>query len=517
MAQKNKKAKKPKKNSYHRVNHSHEPRSRFLRRISMYGAFTIITIVLSVLIFYRAKGYTFTKNGQVERRGIVLIDSAPVSSKISIDGKDTGKKTDYKLEVNEGSHTLKLEADGYRTWETSFNIRSEQVEWFYYPYLIPTNIAEDVIQANIAAKTYSSLSSDNEIAAASKTGSGRGETFKLELIQLKDADPLSTAKELIVPSQIFSRQADGSLGAVSFSRWSPNGNSIFIEHVFDSKKEVINLRVDAPEESTNLTNSIGSGLTEYRYDDGSKIHLLNNGQLAIYNPKTLQKESVVDISVLSFNTFQSNKFVYTKLPVADEVSGLDVFIKDGDNQPKKVTHINGVTPQDLDFHYTTNRRVNYLSISNLVAKELLIFKNPLDDTQIGEPLFLSTFNSLASNQIKPSPLGSPQPGAYIALQLTASSIFIYDFEVERSITYDLSLSLGGSEIQNMSWIDSERLQVKTTDSKVYYLDYDGNYVNQITKTDQPLSFFIKSEDKTVIINSAEPGKQTFSQIRFKKQ
>lgn len=517
MAQKNKKAKKPKKNSYHRVGHSHEPRARLLRRVLMYSAFTVLTILLSILIFYRAKGYTFTKNGQVEKRGIILINSAPITSRISIDGKDTGKKTDYKLEISEGNHRLKLEADGYRTWETSFDIRSEQVKWFYYPYLIPTNIVEDVIQANLPSKTYSSLSSDNEIIAASKTGSGRNESFSLELLQLKEDNPLSTAKQLIVPTQIFSRQADGSLGNLTFGRWSPNGDSIFIEYTFDDKKEIINLRIDSAGESSNLTNSLGSALSEYRYDESSKLHLLNNGELAIYNPKTLQKETIIDTGVLSFNTFQNNKYVYTKTSIINEVAGLDIVIKEGDNQPKKVTHLSAANPQDLDFHYTTNRRTNYLSVTNLATKELLIYRSPLDSKEGSEPMFLSSFKSLQSNQIKPSPLGSPQPGSYIALQLSTSTVFIYDFEAERSITYDLSPYIGSSSVSNMSWIDSERLQIRTVDNKVYYFDYDGNYVNQITKTDQPLSFFIKSENKTVIINSAEPGKQTFSQIKFKKQ
>lgn len=515
MANASSKTKKPKKNAFHRVSHAHEPRSRFIKRVSTYTFFAILTVILSVLVFYRAKGYTFTKTGQVEKRGIVLINSAPVSSRISIDGKDIGKKTDYKLEISEGSHSLKLEAEGYRTWQTNFTIRSEQVEWFYYPYLIPNEINQEVIQTGIAPKTYSNLSPDNEIVAVSKSGAGQNQAFNLELLQLKDQNPIATAKQIVIPSQLFSRQEDGTLGTATFGNWSPNGDSIFLEHTYSGKKEIINLRVNAPEESKNISGISDSAIADYEYDDSSRLHLLNNGELAIYDPKTLNKETVVDTSVLSFDVFQDSKHVFTKASGSVDGPSLDIVIKDGQNESKKVTNLKGATAQDLDFQYTTNRRTNYLSISNQAQKELLIYKNPLEPSGVLEPLFLSTFSTLQSKQIQQSPPGSTQPGSYITLQLSPSSIFVYNFESEKSISYDLGVTVPEINITGLAWIDSERLQARTNEGKIYYLDYDGNYTNLITSTDQPFSFFVRGEDKTVVINTAE-GKQTISQIKFKK-
>lgn len=509
------KRKKTKKNAFHKVNHSHEPHSRFLKRVSAYTFFAILTVVLSVLVFYRAKGYTFTKSGQVEKRGIVLINSAPVSAKISVDGKDIGKKTDYKLEISEGNHSLKLEADGYRTWQTNFSIRSEQVEWFYYPYLIPTEINEEVVQADLEPKTYSGLGPDSRLMSASKSGSGRNQTLNLELLQLKDQNPITTAKQVIIPSQLFSRQEDGTIGNISFGEWSPNGDSIFLDHVYDGKKEVINLRVNAPEESKNLSTT-NPGTTDYKYDGRSRLNLLINGELGVYDPKTLQKEATIENSVLSFDVFEDSIHVFAKATDQSDSAGLNIFVKEGQNDSKKITNLKVAGPQDLDFQYTTNRRTNYLSIANQAQRELLIYKNPLESSASLEPLFLSTFSTLQSKQIKQSPTGSSQPGSYIAMQLSPSSIFIYNFETEKSISYDLNSVVPAIDISGISWIDSERIQARSADGNVYYLDYDGNYTNLITKTDQPFSFFIESEDKTVIINNKD-AKQVFSQVNFKKQ
>ncbi|HRV75831.1 MAG: PEGA domain-containing protein [Candidatus Nomurabacteria bacterium] len=515
MAKKISKTKKPRKNSYHKVTYAHEPRAKFIKRVTLYTFFTALTIFLSVLIFYRAKGYTFTKNGRVEKRGILLINSAPISSKIYIDGKDIGKKTDYKLEIDEGSHNLRLEANGYRTWEKNFSIKAEEVEWFYYPYLIPNSLVSKDILTNIPKKTYSSLNSDSKVIAVSKSGLSLAQSYIFEELNLKEDDPANISNTIIVPSQIFTRQADGSLGDIKFDKWSPNGDSIFLEHTFDDNKELINLRVDAPAESTNLTNSVGVGINQYRYDDKSKLYLNKNGELAIYNPVSLVKEQIIDIEVLDFNNFRNSKYVYSKTSKDAEKPGIQVLIKDDQNSPKLVNTLFVGNPKDLDFQYTANRRDYYLSISNLYNKELIIYKNPLDsmddNTKVSNPLFLSTFESMKSNQIKESIQGSPQPGTYIAIHLSENTLFIYNFEKESSQTF----TLNNLKINDFSWIDSEHLQLKTTDEKIFYIDYDGNYLNEITSTSQVFSYFIKSKNKTITINEVQPGLDKISEIKFK--
>lgn len=513
MTKKDAKTKRAKKNSYYKVSHAHEPRSKSIKRFSLYAFFTILTIALSVLIFYRSKGYTFTKSGEVEKRGIVLIDSAPVSAKVFIDGKDTGKKTDYKLEISEGSHTLRLEAKGYKTWEKSFNIKSEQVEWFYYPYLIPNTLVTQDLQNNLPQKVYSGLNSDSKVLAASKTGLGASQSLSFEILNLKEDEPAKMTSPILVPTQIFSRQTDGALGTVSFMNWSPNGEYIYVEHTFDGKKELINLNVNSPAKSTNLTNSIGADIAQYRYDDRSRLYLLRSGELAIYNPETLAKDQIIDNAVLNFNNFKEDKYIYAKASILADRPGTEVIIKSGQETAKTITVISAGTALDLDFQYTTNRRENYLTISNLANKELIIYKNPLEsDKTIQEPLFLSTFASMQSNQIKESVQGSAQPGSYIALQLSPTSIFVFNFEDESSLSY----SPGSLQISDISWIDSEHLQAKTADGKIYYLDYDGNYPNEISSTNQPFSYFVKNKNKTIVVNSSDAVREKISEIKFKE-
>ena len=170
---------KPKKNP--RINNSHELHSKFVRRILIYGFFGVLTIFLTVLVFYRAKGYTFNKNGDVIRRGIVLIDSAPLNSKILLDDKEVDT-TEAKLEVNEGTHTIKLEADGYRTWQRSFNMQAEKVRWFFYPYLIPTNPAQEQYLSSQTSKQYSEANSEGRMLAISKNSSGPNQSLLFEQI-----------------------------------------------------------------------------------------------------------------------------------------------------------------------------------------------------------------------------------------------------------------------------------------------------------------------------------------------
>ncbi|MDQ5913599.1 MAG: hypothetical protein QG623_218 [Patescibacteria group bacterium] len=504
-----------------RINNSNEFRAQFIKRVVVYSIFGLLTIVLTLLVFYRAKGYTFTKNGQVEKRGIVLIDSAPVSAKIFLDGKEVDK-TDSKLEVPEGDHIIRLEAEGYKTWQRSFAIGREKVIWFYYPFLIPETLSSELFITNQTPKKYSKLSPAGEVVSFSKSSQNNLEAINLELLNLKDEDPLKVAKPLIAPTTLFTRQASGGLGDISFVEWSPNGDSIYIQHNYDGKQELINLRVKNPLESQNLTRSLGTEVKELHYDSRSRVYALVGSEVAIYEPKTLAKEQVITSNASSFQVFSDDRFVFSQ--VTD--SGSAIFVQEGQNIAVKVADLNTNDVASFDYKYIINRRTPYLAIANLNTKELQIFKNPLDTSlatstsQPTAPLYLATFSELKSANIEDSPGNSSQPGMYIAMQLTNSELFIYDFEEESSFSYKLTLKEQPEkqlDVLSYSWLDSHRLQARTVEGDVYYFDYDGNYLNLIGNTAQEFSYFIKSKNRAFLVSNIESGSNQINLLNFKKK
>jgi hypothetical protein len=524
------KYKKKNKNKHGKLTRSHEPHSKFLKRVLAYLFFGVLTILLTTLVYYRAKGYTFTSNGEVVRRGIVLVDSAPVSAKIFLNNKEVDK-TEAKLEVPEGQHNLKIQAEGYRTWERSFSISSQEVKWFFYPYLIPEVLNQEVILENLESKTYSKLSPNGRVVAAHKAGgSGVSQTLNLELLNLREEDSSKITSPLIIPSQIFSRTPNGEFGQISFIEWSPNSDSILLEHKSELLTELINVRVGNPVESLNLSRSIPGAITEVHYDSRSRLFILAGEKLSLYNPKTLQEERVVSEGVLSFQNFADEKYIYTK----QSEEGLGVFLQDGTSAPIKLNTFLGSTTADLDYKYIVNRRTGYVILTNSLRKELYIYKNPLETSVVLtepamplEPFYLATFKEMLSPKIKNSPTGSPQPGSYFILQLSPTELYSYNLEEEDSTTYNVNETSATQQIQNqtvqkelhiadLAWIDSQRVQIRSPEGNIYYLDFDGNYLNLITNTNKEFSYFIKSKNKTVVVSGSENQKEQINQIKFKQ-
>lgn len=539
-----KKPRNPKKTKELRLTRAHEHYPKFVRRMIAYVFFTILALSLSVLIFYRSKGYTFTGNGKVVRRGIVLINSAPVGSKVYINDKEV-TKTDAKIEVEEGEHTLRLEAKGYRTWRRDFSIKSEQVEWFYYPYLIPDKLQATSLQENLPAKTYSKLNSKGQVVAVSSRNTNPTQAFNIELLTLKEADSAKINEDLIIPNQIFSKNPDGTFGQLEFLEWSPNGDSIYLEHTTESSKELINLRIESPAESLNITRQLGAPIQESHYDANSKLYLLVGGELSLYNPKDLQKEQVIptEKSLTSFQNFSDDKFVYTKpeTPVdsasttatdSSEPAMQALYLQDGQGAPIKVVSLKNFEAGKVDYKYIINRRTPYLVVSDPMSKEFIVYKDPIQNKSDNpqkelNPLYLATLSEMFNPLIKTNPPGSSQPGGYAAIQLSPSEIQIYSFEEESVFSYTLydpavitplqkQDGRKKLELQDFSWIDPERLQGKTVDGKIYYFDYDGNYLNYIGSTNKQFSYFIRSAAKSVIINSTEEGIESLSEIKFKE-
>jgi hypothetical protein len=522
------KSKSKSKNKHAKLTRSHEPRSKFIKRVLMYSFFAALTIILTILVYYRAKGYSFTSDGEVVRKGIVLVDSAPVSAKIFLDNKEVDE-TEAKLEVIEGNHNLKIQAEGYRSWERSFNIKSQEVKWFFYPYLIPEVLKEETLLDNLTPKLYSQLSPNGRVVSAFKSGAGASQALNLELLNLREDDSAKIAKPLIIPTQTLSRLPNGELGEVKFIEWSPNGDSLLLEHKLGESIEIINIRIENPVESLNLNKSLSSQPTEVHYDSRSRLNILTNGQIGLYDPKTLANEQVITEGALSFQNFADEKYVYTK-----QTETLDVYLQEGSTVPIKINSFTESSSADLDYKYIVNRRTGYLILTNLAKKELFIYKNPLD-TQITlteppqplEPFYLSTFENMLSPKIKNSPTGSPQPGSYLLIQLSPTEIFSYNLEDEDSLTFNVNQNSDSQQIQDQTiqkelqiadfaWIDSQRIQIRSPEGNIYYLDFDGNYLNLITNTNKEFTYFIKSKNKTVAISTSAEGQEKINQIKFKE-
>jgi len=100
---------------------------------------SLLTILVSVGLFYYTKGYRFNfQSQQVSSTGILSIDTIPSRSDLFIKEQHYGK-TPKSTSLLGGEYDLKIEKDGYHTWQKTVSI-VEGKSTSIYPWLIVTAI-----------------------------------------------------------------------------------------------------------------------------------------------------------------------------------------------------------------------------------------------------------------------------------------------------------------------------------------------------------------------------------------
>lgn len=116
-------------------------------RLFLFPIIGLLFIIICVVLAISAFGYNLKyENGHfmTERTGMIILASRPGDAKIYLDGKPYKSRTSYiyLLTTNIGrlplgEHTIKVEKDGYETWEGVFNVEPNIVAWGNYILLIP--------------------------------------------------------------------------------------------------------------------------------------------------------------------------------------------------------------------------------------------------------------------------------------------------------------------------------------------------------------------------------------------
>ena len=105
---------------------------------------SILIILTSVGLFYYIKGYRFNfQTKQVSTTGILSIDTIPPRSNLYIGEKEYGK-TPKSVTLPGGEYLLKIERDGYNSWQKNVSIIEEKSS-SVYPWLIARDIKEQTI------------------------------------------------------------------------------------------------------------------------------------------------------------------------------------------------------------------------------------------------------------------------------------------------------------------------------------------------------------------------------------
>jgi len=102
-----------------------------------YGLLAILITSIAALFVLEARGYYVNTGGEIVQNSLVFVDSHPGDSDVYVDGVIENSKTDTRLILPEGPHTLEVRKDGYRTWQKDIVLVGGRVTFAKYPFLYP--------------------------------------------------------------------------------------------------------------------------------------------------------------------------------------------------------------------------------------------------------------------------------------------------------------------------------------------------------------------------------------------
>ncbi len=475
-----------------------DPRRRRSHRRRLYIGYVLMSIVVAIgtlIVLYLAYGYDIDrKGGGLIQNGIVFVDSQPPSSTIYVNDQKQGHRTAARMVLPAGIYTIKLEAEGYRSWERTFSLDGGQIQRIVYPFLVPNILSISDVQDYASLPTLASQSPDRRWLLLQRPG----QVYQFDLFDLND--PERAPEEITVPLSILTDPAADA--GLTFIEWSNNNRHVLLERQYEGKTEFIIFDRDNPDDSVNINTSLGItpltvSLKDKRFD---QIFYLD----AI--PGTIRSADLSDRTIsaplaqgaIAYKSYGEDVILYaTQEDVETGKTELRILERD---QTYILRTVKEADAYVLDVSRYENRW--YYVAGSASDNMAFVYKNPLASLKATKKTPLAVEAILRLDN--PRFVSFSANSQYIALQ-SGPNFVTLDLEdgqqYRTKLDHDISIS------QKLRWMDGHRL-LYVVNTQSYIIDFDGSNEETLVTMQAPLEpFFDKNYDN---IFTLEPSKEDAS-------
>lgn len=108
------------------------------KRLILYIIAFFFLVLTAGLVIFAANGYYFDfKEKKIKKHGMIVVRSIPKNVNVFLDNNFKKNKTPINISTLPGSYNLKIEKDGYVTWQKQISVDSGLATWVDYIFLIP--------------------------------------------------------------------------------------------------------------------------------------------------------------------------------------------------------------------------------------------------------------------------------------------------------------------------------------------------------------------------------------------
>ena len=477
-----------------------DPKKRRAHRQKLfigYGLIAIALTMMTIVIFFAAYGYDIDRRtGQVIQNGMIILNAAPESARISINGNDEGN-TDKRLSLPAGQYKVELSRQGYRSWRRDVNLSGGAIEQLVYPFLFPENLSTRAIQDYSDRPAVVSQSPDRRWLVVQRPGDAIG---AFQVVDLNDTN--NAAQTVVFPDGVLTSGSRHSFQAVE---WSTDNNNLLLKHTVDGKTEFVVFNRDTPAKSRNLTKLFdGHAFTSVSFRDRNAglFYLYNQADKTLYATDAKAAQYTLMASgVLSYKGYQKDLIVYITADKDTTKADVHILYKGVDKVIKQVGASKTYLHDAADF----NGKL-YLAVGGSSDKEVFLFENPLDGLNASSTA-PQAFLALPIDN--PTSLKFSTNARFVAVQ-SESSFAIYDAETERHYRYNTKLDLESST--SATWMDGHRLTIIPKDGAVRVFDFDGTNMQSLNPGISGTGVYF-DRDYKALFNLAQPDAKTYRLTR----
>lgn len=477
-----------------------DPKATRRHRIRLfigYGLMATVILTTAAILVFQAYGFDVDrKTGEVIQNGLVFVDSAPDDATVVLNDQIQKEKTNSRFALPSGDYRLKVQKEGYRDWQRSFNLNGGEVERFHYPMLIPTDIVRQELQAFDAAPTFTTQSPDRRWLLLNQADFITNFTeYDLESTTTAAQKPKS--RTFTVPASVFTNVAGAH--TLELTEWSTDNKHILVNHTFPGGNEFIVISRDQPETSININRLLGQNPTTVTLRDKKfdqwYLYTKEGGLLQTADAK----KTVANLlsGVISFKTHDESTVLYS-VATADPAKQ-SVILKQGTNSfPIKDVAAGAVL---LDIARYEGKW--YVVIGADAEQKTYIYEDPVQVLQKKDGTLLFPASILKSA----GPLSAVSFSQNTRFIVSQSGQHFETFDIDDGQAYKFDITDVFDPGTKVTWMDGHRLTARSQ-NKSFMFDFDGSN-QQTLATSLPVAPLFFNRDYTVIYNMAAataPGK-----------
>lgn len=446
-----------------------DPKKKRHHLIRLYIGYVLIGLIIamgSIILLLQSYGYGVDrKTGQIIQNGLVFVAAQPEQADIYLNNKLVKSRDTARLVLPEGSYTLELKRDGYRSWKRSFNLLGGSLERFVYPFLFPEKLEPVEQQRYATPPGFATQSPDRRWLLVQQPG-------QLVAFDVFDAnDPKKAVVPLTLPASLFTASDKHTTKLVE---WSTDNRHVLVEHIFTTGHEFVVIDREAPAESVNINKSFNRTPTQVAMRDKRFDRLYLYDQTAQrLDFATLKDGAIkpVQSGVLAFKSHSEDMLVFATTQNA-EMGKANIMVQDGQGT-YRLREVTADAKYLLDIASFDGRW--YIVAGAPTEHKVYVYKDPLPvlKHQTNVPLVPATV--LRVNTV-PTDVSFSANARFVAVQ-GGQDFAVYDAEADRTYRYHQDLAFAPDD--HARWMDGHRLYA-VIGGKLTVFDYDG--INQQTLT-----------------------------------